>query len=103
MYHMYMIDLDQITGFEWDQANKDKSFIKHKITANESEEIFLDENLVSFDDIKHSQKEPRYIALGKTRDNKILFVIFTIRSSQIRIISARLANKKEKKIYEKQT
>jgi len=96
-----MFDLSQISGFEWDKGNINKSFKKHGITPNQSEEIFLDENLKVIRDIKHSQKEKRFIAIGKTFKNIILFIVFTIRKNKIRIISARKANKKERKKYEK--
>lgn len=96
-----MIDLGKIGGFEWNRANIDKSFEKHGITPNQSEEIFLDEDLKVIRDIKHSQKEKRLIAIGKTFENKILFIVFTIRKNKIRIISARPANKKERRNYEK--
>lgn len=96
-----MIDLSKFKSFQWDKWNIDKSYEKHKITANESEEIFLDENLQVIKDVKHSQKEARFIAIGKTSENKILFAVFTLRKIKIRIISVRKANKKERSKYEK--
>jgi len=97
-----MIDLKKILGFEWDEGNIDKSYQKHKITPNQAEEIFLDIDLKVETDVKHSQKEERFIAIGKTLERRlILFVVFTIRGNKIRIISARPANKKERKVYEK--
>jgi len=93
--------LADILEFEWDKGNLDKSYQKHGITPAESEEIFLDENLQVIKDIRHSQKETRFIALGKTFLGKILFVVFTLRGRRIRIISARVANKKERRHYEK--
>ena len=101
MYHMYMIDVSTMTEFEWDKGNLDKSYKKHGITPNVAEEIFLDENLVIQTDINHAQGEERYIAIGKTGESIILFVIFTVRVWKIRIISARRANKKERNVYEK--
>jgi len=95
-----MIDLDRAGGFDWDQGNTDKSYQKHGISVKESEELFLDENILFIDDIKHSQKERRFIAIGKTLEDKILFTVFNFRKDKIRIISARPANKKEKKQYE---
>ena len=91
----------EIKEFEWDQGNIDKNYRKHGISPNEAEEVLLDENLAIIDDIKHSQVEKRYIALGKTSAKKVLFVIFTTRKGKIRIISARPANKKERGFYEK--
>lgn len=94
-----MIDLRKILGFEWDKWNIDKSYSKHGITPNESEEVFLDEDVKIEKDLKHQQQEDRFIAIGKTIDEKILFVIFTIRNDKIRIISGRIANKKEREVY----
>ena len=95
-----MIDLGKYTGFEWDKGNIDKNIEKHGITLKETEEFFLDENLLLIEDIDHSQKEKRYIAIGKTVQSKILFAAFTIRKNKIRIISVRKANKKERRQYE---
>ena len=92
---------EKIKEFEWDEGNIDKSYKKHGITPNESEEIFLDEDLKVVQDVKHVQGEARFIALGKTSSGKILFTVFTMRKNKIRIISARIANKKERSHYEK--
>lgn len=98
---MYMIDLNKITGVEWDKWNIDKSYKKQGITPNETEEIFLDEKVKIKKDIKHQEQEERFIAIGKTIQNKILFVVFTMRKDKIRIISGRLSNKQEKEVYQK--
>jgi len=95
-----MIDQSKIKCFEWDKGNIDKSYQKHSITPNQSEEIFLDKELKIVRDVRHSQKEARYIALGKTFEKKTLFIVFVIRKNKIRIISARKANKKERRKYE---
>lgn len=93
--------LDGVIFFQWDEGNIDKSYQKHGIVPNEAEEVFLDENLGVVKDIKHSQNEERFIAVGKTTEKKTLFVVFTLRKEKLRIISARLANKKERSRYEK--
>lgn len=95
-----MVAKNKLKAFQWDKWNIDKSYQKHGITPNESEEIFLDEKLRVIKDFKHSQKEKRYIAIGKTSENKILFTVFTLRKDKIRIISARKANQKERRKYE---
>ncbi len=96
-----MIDLNKILGFEWNKGNIDKSYKKHGISTNETEEIFLDEDVKIKKDIKHQQQEKRFFAIGKTTEDKILFVVFTIRYDKIRVISARKANKKEREVYQK--
>lgn len=98
---MYMVKQEKILEFEWDEGNIDKNYKKHGFTPKQAEEMFLDENLLQLEDIRHSQNEKRFTVLGKTFQKKLLFTAFTIRNSKIRIISIRTANKKERRIYEK--
>lgn len=91
-----------LSGFEWDKGNVDKSYEKHGISPEQSEEVFTDEHVVIVPDIAHSIGEERLIAIGKSNEQQVLFVIFTKRRGVIRIISARRANKKERSIYETQ-
>jgi uncharacterized DUF497 family protein len=51
------------------------------------------------DDTKHSENENRLYLLGRTDQDRLLFVVFTIRKNLIRVISARDMNKKEREIY----
>lgn len=96
-----MIDLSKITGFEWDKGNVDKSYRKHGITPNEAEEVFLDKDILLLEDIKHSKDEERFSAIGRITKGDILFLAFTVRKEKIRTISVRVANKKERRLYEK--
>ncbi len=93
--------LSDIVGFEWDKGNTDKNWKKHKVSREEAEQVFINKPLLLYDDIRHSTHEKRHYALGKTSKGIILFISLTIRDYKIRIISARPANRKEKKIYEK--
>lgn len=90
------------SGFEWDEGNIGKNK-KHGVEDKESEEAFLDEGKVIHKDISHSRDEERFIILGKTKKDRLLYVIFTYRKKKIRIISARDINKKEVQLYEKTT
>ena len=85
--------------FEWDQGNKNKNLVRHRVTDEECEEVFFDPQKKATKDVTHSQSEPRYILLGKTRKERILFIVFTTRKDKIRIISARDINKKERVLY----
>jgi len=96
-----VINLSKIAGFDWDKGNIDKSYLKHGITPNEAEQIFLDKHLFFQDDINHSDVEERFIGIGRTSGDKMLFTAFTARNNKIRIISARRANIKERRLYEK--
>lgn len=91
----------RLIEFEWDKRNNDKNWKKHKVSNQEAEEVFLDSNRFIFKDHLHSGKEERYRILGKTKEGRLLFIVFTKRVSKVRIISARDINKKEVLFYEK--
>jgi len=93
--------LQECTGFNWDKYNIQKNWEKHKVSPVESEQVFFNQPLIVVKDIKHSQKEERFYVLGRTDKDRRLFIAFTIRKKQIRIISSRDMNKKEREIYEK--
>jgi uncharacterized DUF497 family protein len=96
-----MLDLSQTIGLDWDEANSGKSASKHSLSRAEAEQIFFDEQFLLADDVKHSQDEPRYHALGQTIEGRLLHVTFTLRDNQtrIRVISARDANRRERAAY----
>jgi hypothetical protein len=97
-----MIDLDQITGFDWDDGNSRKSADKHDVSQAEAESVFFNDPLIVIEDPKHSEREQRFNALGKTAQNRPLHVSFTLRQNGtlVRVISARDMHRKERKAYE---
>ena len=92
--------LSGCTGFEWDERNTGKNWQKHRVTPSECEEMFFNRPLVVADDIKHSEKENRFYALGHADSGRMLFVVFTVRQNLIRVVSARDMSQKERKVYE---
>jgi uncharacterized DUF497 family protein len=97
-----IIDLLQPLEFDWDEANKRKIWLKHKVSVEECEEAFATEQIFSQPDELHSHKENRYILISKTQKLRFLFIIFTIRKSKVRVISARDMHRKEVDFYEKE-
>ena len=96
-----MIDLTKITSFEWDQGNTRKNE-KHGVSMAEAEQVFFNTLLLVLEDIKHSKRELRFHALGKTDKVRLLHITFTLRHAdeKIRVISAREMHRKERAIYE---
>ena len=86
--------------FEWDQWNAQKNEVKHGVSRLEAESAFFDEYYRLFEDLKHSSEEKRYILYGKSIENRVLMVGFTVRGHRVRIITARPASQRERKIYE---
>lgn len=94
--------LSLIIDFDWDDGNYFKSLHKHEVSAQEAEEIFINAPFIMNQDAGHSAREQRYQALGKTNEERKLFVAFTLRNSKVRVISARPMNKYERGVYEKE-
>ena len=59
---------------------------------------------VSFEDDKHStSREPRYILYGRGLEGGILMVAFRLRAQRVRVITARPASRRGRRIYEKRS
>jgi uncharacterized protein len=97
-----MIDFDQISGFDWDDGNSRKNADKHDVGQAEAESVFFNDPLIVIEDAKHSAREPRFNALGKSAQGRLLHVSFTLRQNGtlIRVISARDMHRRERKAYE---
>jgi uncharacterized protein len=91
--------LRECTGFQRDEMNVQKNWLKHYVTAWECEQVFFNRPLVAANDEEYSMLEKRYYALGQTDAVRLLFVAFSIRETSIRVISARDMSKREKKVY----
>lgn len=83
--------------FEWDDEKNSINIRKHKISFETAAHVFDDPEYIEMFDFEHSDVEERYIAIGKVGD--ILFVVFTERGVNIRLISARLATETERRLY----
>ncbi len=83
--------------FEWDEEKNRLNFKKHGIRFEIASEVFRDEMRIEIYDALHSAEEDRYQTIGMV--NQILFVVYTERRNKIRIISARPANFRERKLY----
>lgn len=100
---MASITIQDCIGFEWDTWNLDKNRLKHHVSSAECEQMFFNQPLLLYKDVKHSEQEERQYALGTTDQERPLFIVFTIRNKLIRVISARDMSKKERAIYENHT
>jgi len=87
--------------FEWDRRKADFNRRRHRVSFNEASTVFDDPLAFIFDDEEHSTGELREIIIGHSINNRLLLVCFTERTPDlVRVISARLATKKERKDYE---
>jgi uncharacterized protein len=86
--------------FEWDGQKAGQNFKKHGVSFQEASEVFSDPLSAIIPDATHSARENRSLAIGRSMNARILFIVFTEREGRIRIISARPAAPAEVRIYE---
>lgn len=84
--------------FSWDPNKSASNQEKHGIDFNQAKDVFKDDHAI-VEKAKTVKGEERFITIGKTLKLFIISVVFTIRDTTIRIISARQARKKEIKEY----
>ena len=88
-------------SFEWDYDKAKANLKKHTVSFDEASTVFDDPLAAVFSDESHSQPEIRELIVGHSILNRLVFVSFTERGrDRVRIISARLATRNERKTYE---
>ncbi len=88
--------------FQWDNDKNATNIAKHGIDFMQAAPVFEDTNAIIMQDTRHGYDEERYQIIGVTNPLGIVFVVFTERDGDIiRIISARKADKREKRFYQK--
>lgn len=90
--------------FTWNISKSIINFEKHKTSFEEATTAFADTQGLEWEDIQHSLGEERRKRLAKSNLNNVLLIVYTVRrfkngKETVRIISARLASKKERKAY----
>ena len=86
--------------FDWDDKKANANLAKHGVTFHEAATVFGDRLALTFHDPDHSGGEERFLTFGQSMSGRLLVVVHTVRGSSIRLISARPATRRERKIYE---
>lgn len=87
--------------FEWDPLKAEANLKKHGVSFDEASKAFFDENAVEIYDSEHSVNEVRFLLVG-IGSSRLLFVAYTVREDVIRIITARKADRGERRYYHEQ-
>ena len=85
--------------FEWDDQKAQENVRRHGVSFEESSTIFGDPLSLTIEDPLHSVEEDRLITIGLSLVGSVLVVVHTERGDNIRIISARLARPRERRVY----
>jgi uncharacterized DUF497 family protein len=86
--------------FEWDPKKAQSNIAKQGVSFEEAGTAFHDPLSITISDPLHSEDEDRFVLTGCSYGNRLLVVVHTERGGWIRIISARLATRKERTRYE---
>ncbi len=86
--------------FEWDDQKSRLNIINHGVTFEEAAEVFFDPFYQYGDATPNDVNEQRNFVLGYPVAQRLLLVVYTERRERTRIISARLATRAERKLYE---
>ena len=90
-------ELAPCTGFEWDAGNATKNWELHRVSQAESEQPFFNRPAVVAP--AHSAQEARWVLLGVTDAGRRLCIVLTVRSTLVRVISARDMSRQERRSY----
>ena len=86
--------------FTWDDNKEKANITKHGIDFLLAARVFADENRLELYDIDHSIQEDRYVTIGAVGSVLcVIFVVYNVRGDAIRIISARKATERERRLY----
>jgi uncharacterized DUF497 family protein len=87
-------------AFEWDELKAEANFKKHSVRFPEAEPVLDDDFAITISDDESDPAEPRFVSIETGAKNRVLVAVYCFRGANIRIISARLAEPDERKLYE---
>jgi uncharacterized DUF497 family protein len=88
--------------FTWDPRKAAINLGKHKVGFPEAATAFADPLSLTIPDLDHSIGEERFVLIGHSERRRLVVVAHVERGDLIRIISARLATRRERKTYEEE-
>lgn len=88
-------------NFEWDPNKDESNRAKHGVSFAEASTAFFDPLSSTIGDPDHSDDEERYLLIGVSSSRRLVVVAHTDRGEAVRLISARLATRRERQSYER--
>lgn len=86
--------------FSWNRAKAAANERKHQVSFAEAMTVFGDPLSLTAFDPDHSRSEERFVTMGASTSGRLLVVVHADEDEMVRIISARLATRRERKDYE---
>lgn len=85
--------------FEWDERKAASNLAKHRVAFDQAISVFNDPHQITFEDLRSDYGEVRLNTIGAIDSVVFVCVVHTNRSGITRLISARPASRRERKIY----
>ena len=89
-----------VLRFEWDKGKAESNLRAHRVSFHEATTVFADPLSITISDPDHSIAEMRFVDIGLSHRGRLVVIYYTERADRIRLISARLATRNERKQYE---
>ena len=86
--------------FEWNHEKGVSNLERHGVSFGEAATAFRDPLSLTIADPDHSEDENRFVLVGESRRGRLVVVCHTHRGESVRIISARLPTRRERRAYE---
>ena len=86
--------------FAWNKNKAAANLAKHGVSFEEATTVFADPLSVTIADPAHSEDETRFVIAGQSHAGRFLVVVHAERADTIRVISARMATRRERVNYE---
>ena len=87
-------------SFEWNKRKAESNLRAHGVSFREATTVFADPLAITISDPDHSSAEMCFLDIGLSCFGRLLVVSYTERANKIRLISARLAARNERRQYE---
>jgi uncharacterized protein len=85
---------------DWDPEKAERNLAKHGVSFEDASTAFTDPLSITMPDPDHSEGEVRLLLLGQTDVGRLVVVVHVERGETLRIISARVATRHERRTYE---
>lgn len=86
--------------FEWDPKKATVNLKKHGVSFKDAVTVFADTLSITIEEPASAADEARFITLGQSIEGKFLVVVHAERGDNVRIISARVATRSERRQHE---
>ena len=86
---------------QWDKRKARRNLSKHEVSFEEAATVFGDTLSVTKDPLHSSDEERRWVIVGASSRRRLLVVVHVERGDVVRIISVRLAARRERENCEK--